>query len=109
MGAKGIVQKVDPPAELLAALRAALQQGTYLSSSVASRVETGATSPIALSPRQETILRFLAQGESNKEISYKLGLATPTISFHIGEIRRKLGVRTSRQIVEAARKAGLLD
>lgn len=109
MGAKGIVQKADPPGELLAALRAARHNQLFLSSGVAGQVETPMPTPVALSPRQEAIMRYLVRGESNKEISYKLGLATPTISFHIGEIRKKLGAKSNRQIVEAARKANLID
>src|SRR3546814_3308100 len=36
--------------------------------------------PVALSTRQMAILHYLAQGESNKEIAYRLSIAQPTVS-----------------------------
>jgi len=103
------VQKADPPDELVRALKSARAGERFLSSGIAVRTEMTAPGTVALSPRQETILRYLAQGENNKEISYKPGLATPTISFYLGEIRRKLGAKNNRQIVDAARSASLID
>ena len=54
------------------------------------------------------ILHYLAQGESNKEISYRLSIAQPTVSFHIAELRRKLDVPNNRKIVERAQELKLL-
>jgi DNA-binding NarL/FixJ family response regulator len=64
--------------------------------------------PVALSSRQMAILHYLAQGESNKEISYRLAIAQPTVSFHIAELRRKLDVPNNRKIVERAQELNLL-
>ena len=58
--------------------------------------------------RQMAILHYLAQGESNKEISYRLSIAQPTVSFHIAELRRKLDVTNNRKIVERAMELNLL-
>ena len=60
------------------------------------------------SPRERDILACLAQGESNKEISYRLSIAQPTVSFHIAELRRKLDVPNNRKIVERAQELKLL-
>ena len=65
-------------------------------------------SPVTLSSRQMAILHYLAQGESNKEISYRLSIAQPTVSFHIAELRRKLDVPNNRKIVERAQELKLL-
>ena len=64
--------------------------------------------PVALSSRQMAILHYLAQGESNKEIAYRLAIAQPTVSFHIAELRRKLDVPNNRKIVERAQELKLL-
>jgi two-component system nitrate/nitrite response regulator NarL len=64
--------------------------------------------PVTLSSRQMAILHYLAQGESNKEISYRLSIAQPTVSFHIAELRRKLDVPNNRKIVERAQELKLL-
>lgn len=52
-----------------------------------------------LSPREEEVLREIAQGASNKEIARTLSIAETTVKIHVQHILRKLGL-TSR--VQAA-------
>lgn len=60
-------------------------------------VENMQNNLLPLFPRQLTILHFLKTEVSNKEISFRLGIAMPTASFHIGEIRKKLGVSDNKK------------
>ena len=108
LGARGVVSKADPPEEIIAACEAALAGDVYISTTMRAGLSDMEQLPVALSSRQMAILHYLAQGESNKEISYRLAIAQPTVSFHIGELRRKLGVTSNRKIIERAQALGLI-
>ncbi len=108
LGARGVVSKADPPEEIIAACEAALAGDVYVSPQMREGLSRLAEAPVALSSRQMAILHYLAQGESNKEISYRLSIAQPTVSFHIAELRRKLDVSNNRKIVERAQELNLL-
>ena len=108
LGARAAVSKADPSDEIIAACDAALAGEVYLSPHMAEALGKYARSPVTLSSRQMAILHYLAQGESNKEISYRLSIAQPTVSFHIAELRRKLDVPNNRKIVERAQELKLL-
>ena len=76
-GASGFVLKHSAPAELIAALRAALAGKTYLTPQLAARSSEAmkqgperAGDPVAsLTPRQREVLQLLAEGRSAKEIA----------------------------------------
>lgn len=108
LGARGVVSKADPPDEIIAACEAALAGDVYVSPQMREGLSRLAEAPVALSSRQMAILHYLAQGESNKEISYRLSIAQPTVSFHIAELRRKLDVSNNRKIVERVQELNLL-
>lgn len=50
-----------------------------------------------LSPREEEVLREIAQGASNKEIARRLDIAETTVKIHVQHILRKLGVSSRVQ------------
>ena len=50
-----------------------------------------------LSPREEEVLREIAQGASNKEIARTLGIAETTVKIHVQHILRKLGLSSRVQ------------
>jgi len=108
LGARGVVSKGDPPEEIIAACQAALAGDVYISTSMRAGLNQFGKAGVALSSRQMAILHYLAQGESNKEIAYRLAIAQPTVSFHIGELRRKFNLASNRKIVEHARTLGLI-
>ncbi|GAA0865515.1 response regulator transcription factor [Sphingopyxis soli] len=108
LGARAAVSKADPAEEIIAACDAALAGDVYLSPHMEEALGKYSAAPVTLSSRQMAILHYLAQGESNKEISYRLSIAQPTVSFHIAELRRKLDVPNNRKIVERAQELKLL-
>ncbi|HTP64043.1 MAG TPA: response regulator transcription factor [Geobacteraceae bacterium] len=69
----------------------------------AERAET-----IALTRREEEILRCLADGKNNKEISASLFLSIETVKTHLKGIFKKLGTRSRLEAVMKARKKGLI-
>ncbi|MGX5713313.1 response regulator [Sphingopyxis terrae subsp. ummariensis] len=108
LGARAVVSKADPAEEVIAACEAALAGELYISPHMRDALGRHRQPPVALSSRQMAILHYLAQGESNKEIAYRLSIAQPTVSFHIAELRRKLEVANNRKIVERAQELNIL-
>lgn len=61
-----------------------------------------------LTPRQLEVLQCLADGMSNKQIAYKLGLSEGTVKIHITLLMRALNVTNRVAAVRAGEKAGLI-
>jgi two-component system, NarL family, nitrate/nitrite response regulator NarL len=57
------------------------------------RGEHGAPGLDSLSPREEEILRLLAEGMTDREIGEALTISTRTVESHVGNILRKLDAR----------------
>jgi len=109
MGAHGLVSKSDPVSAIVDALKAATQRQTFISPRVKKILGQDRQSTVSLSPRQMAILHYLAAGETNKEISYRLQISPPTVSFHLRELRRKLDVEGNKKILNRAAELGLLN
>ena len=108
LGARAAVSKSEPASEILAACDAVLAGEIHVSPKIGRALGRKEDGPVLLSPRQMAILHYLEQGHSNKEIGYRLSIAPPTVSFHIAELRKKLGVEHNRKIVERAQMLGLI-
>ena len=115
-GALGYVLKHSAPAELTAAVRAAMDGKTYLSPAVAGDVLTAmkqkpgqATDPASsLTPRQREILQLLAEGRSAKEIGDTLQVSARTVEFHKYQMMQTLGLHSSAELVHFALKHGIV-
>ncbi len=62
----------------------------------------------SLTRREEEILRCLADGKNNKEISASLNLSIETVKTHLKGIFKKLDTRSRLEAVMKARKKGLI-
>ncbi|MEM8730576.1 MAG: LuxR C-terminal-related transcriptional regulator [Pseudomonadota bacterium] len=72
-----------------------------------SRLPTGAEAARAHLTRQEfKVLRLLTDGASNKIIARQLGIAEPTVKFHLKNLYGKLGCARRNEAVLAARALG---
>lgn len=115
-GASGYVLKHSAPAELIAAMRAALNGQTYISPVLAGEVfqamQQGpekASDPAAkLTPRQREILQLLAEGRSAKEIADALAISPRTVEFHKYQMMESLGLHHSAELVHFAIKHGIV-
>lgn len=112
-GASGFVLKHSAPAELVLALRAALQGRTFITPDLAAEVFRTAqqkdSNPLAsLTPRQREILQLLAEGKSAKEIATTLVLSTRTVEFHKYALMDTLGLENSAELIRFAIKHGLI-
>ncbi len=113
LGIKGFVSKSASVDELLEALRAVRDGGSYLSSGVATRVmEIAAgrstTSDLGLTAREREILALLTEGQRPGEIADGLFLSIKTVKNHLTSIYTKLGVETGAQAVAEAYRRGLV-
>jgi len=62
-----------------------------------------------LSPREVDVLRFLANGQRNKEIAAALGLSVYTVARHIATIYAKIGAHGRAEATRYALEHGLLE
>jgi LuxR family maltose regulon positive regulatory protein len=60
-----------------------------------------------LSARESDILKFIADGLSNKEIARNLAIAPETVKSHVKNIFTKLNVEKRAQAVSRAQSLGL--
>lgn len=108
-GASGYLLKDAPPAELIAAARAAASGASALSPTVERRLNTRRNSVGgALSPREIEVLGLVAVGKSNRDIGRELFLSEATVKSHLVHIFTKLGVSSRTRAVAAARDAGTI-
>ncbi len=68
----------------------------------------GMAADMPLSNREVTVLRYLANGLSNKEIAEQLLLSNKTISAHKSNIYSKLGVQSIVELIDYAKAHELL-
>lgn len=116
-GAAGYVLKHSAPAELITAIRAALNGKTYVSPAVAGEVlriinqKPGkADDPVAsLTPRQREILQLLTEGRSAKEIGDTLAISARTVEFHKYQVMEKLNLHTNAELVHFSLKHGIAE
>ena len=61
-----------------------------------------------LTPRELEVLILIAKGLTYKEVGAKLGLSERTIKYHMGEIIARLHLENRAQVIEYARRSGLV-
>ncbi len=116
-GAAGYVLKLAAPEELVQAIRAALDGGTFVSPSLARAVfdpKDGVSAPAAdrvgqLTAHQREILRHFADGLSAKEIAKKLDISSRTVESHKYQIMDALGAQSSAELIRIAIRHGLIE
>lgn len=62
-----------------------------------------------LTSREVEVIRLLGQGWTNHRIAYTLGVKERTIRFHLGNIYRKLSVKSRAEASAWAAQNGLID
>lgn len=116
-GANGYLMKKAPREEILAAIRDILCGQIYVSRDLAMRAfqKSLETTPQTrtlgsvpavdnLSDREMHVFQLIGSGLGTKKIAHSLNLSVKTIETHRENIKRKLGLNSSRQLVERATK-----
>ena len=115
-GALGYVLKGAETGELINAVRTVARGEVFLYPSMARRLvqqflrQAGADPPQRprLTPREKQILNLVAEGYSNKEIAERLVVSPSTVHSHRTNLMQKLGLSTRHELVQYARRQGLI-
>lgn len=120
-GARGFLLKDAPPAELVAAVRAAAAGRSVLAPGVLdqvirlaadhTRLPTDAERRVlsSLTPREREVAAAVARGASNADISAELYLSLATVKTHVGRVLAKLGVESRTQAAALWARVGAVD
>jgi DNA-binding NarL/FixJ family response regulator len=112
-GAEGYIVKDVTPAELLRAVKMVAEGDTYVDPRVAGgllrrrSISNGRPDLDELSVRETEVVRLIAEGLSNKEISGRLGLSEKTVKNHISRIFSKLNICARAQAAVHAIRMGI--
>ncbi|MEI2703425.1 MAG: response regulator transcription factor [Baekduia sp.] len=114
-GAGGYVLKREADQFLVDAIRAVAEGSSFLTNAAQSAlVRTWLADPAAtpeepLSPREQEVLKLIAEAHTNRQIGEILHLSEKTVESHRGNILRKLGMRDRVELVRYAIRRGLVE
>ena len=125
LGVSGYISKAFPNNLIISAINLVLAGGMYippeiLQMSMKTSPESvklllndlnsteKSTDNHGVTPRQMEVLNCMAEGLSNKQIAYKLGLSEGTVKIHITLLMRTLEVTNRTAAVRKAAQFGLL-
>ena len=113
-GVEGYIVKDVTPSELTRAVKMVADGVTYVDPRVAGgflrrrSMSNGRADLNELSVRETEIIRLIAEGLSNKEISARLKLSEKTVKNHISRVFSKLNICARTQAAVYAIKNGLV-
>ena len=101
-GARGYVLKGASSEEVAAAIRTVMAGGAVFGAGVAARLLAQSRTPepgdgAELTAREREVLGLLAQGSTNKQIAFALGLSLKTVQNYVSNILGKLQVADRTQ------------
>jgi NarL family two-component system response regulator LiaR len=116
-GAAGYLLKDSSPDELVRAIRQVHRGEPSLHPAIARKLLQEIAHPaVALEPtaealtaREVTVLRLIAQGLSNQEIANRIAVSEPTVRAHVSRILGKLHLASRTQAALYAVREGLDD
>ncbi|TRY18334.1 response regulator transcription factor [Tessaracoccus rhinocerotis] len=108
-GAAGYLLKDLAPEMIVEGIRRAATGDIVLAPDLATRVLRGMRNPLPkLTAREVEVLRLLATGATNREISRSLFVTEATVKSHLNHIFTKLGVDSRSRAVAHAQETGLI-
>ena len=105
-GAMDFLTKPVEPRVLVAAVRAAIDQGTAVRQALAA-MEDLRQRLASLTPREREILVALARGKLNKQIAGDLGVVEQTVKFHRARIMERMRAKTVAELMHIAARVGI--
>lgn len=114
LGIKGYIPKRADTKAAKEALKNILNGGTYFptalnkNNSEVSEIPRYKVKIKNLTNRQSQVLDLIAEGKSNKQIAYEMGVSEATVKLHINALLRSLNVNNRTQAVITAQKMGLI-
>ena len=113
-GASGYVLKAQADSDLLAAVRA-IERGEPFLTPAAQRalikdvLGDGIGHTDELTPREQEVVKLVAEAHTNKEIAEILHLSEKTVENHRSNAMKKLGMRDRVELVRYAIRRGLIE
>jgi DNA-binding NarL/FixJ family response regulator len=112
-GAAGYVLKRSADQDLLDAVRAAARGEPFLTPSaqqtlIRDFLERGEQQS-ELTPREQEVVKLIAEAHTNKEIAEILHLSEKTVESHRANVLQKLGMRDRVELVRYAIRNGLVE
>ncbi len=117
-GARGYLLKEDSGDELLEAIDRIRNGQTYLSKKLASEFPSAIISicrgdqsaaPDPLTPRERQVLQLIVDGHTDRQISDKLCISVRTVHRHHANIRAKLNLKRTAELVRYAISQGYVN
>ncbi len=110
----GYLLKEDAFSDLLTAIKTIRDGRMYISSLVTQQMKetfsqqsSGAPKGSQpLSPREREVLKYLAEGKSNQEIAGLLLISEFTVRAHLGNIKKKLHIKSNVELARYALQKG---
>jgi two-component system response regulator NreC len=116
-GASGYVPKRAAPDDLVSAIRVVSQGNVFLHSALASFLmkeilskekQEASTAVEELTPREQEVLTYIAEGYTNREIAEALIISVKTVDRHRENIMHKLNMHNRVELVKYAIEKGLI-
>ena len=108
-GARGYVLKSDSENRLLEAVQALARHLPFFTSQASQlllrdllKTDVKRQAGQALTARERDVVRLLADGKSNREIAFSLGISIKTVETHRSAIMRKLSLQSITDLVRYA-------
>lgn len=109
-GGRGYIMKQEGPEKIVQAVRKVLSGGISVSERIAAQIldamsggKSGTSSSVStLTDREFEVYRLLGQGKEPHEIARTLHLSIKTVDTHRGNIRIKLGLKNSTELIHYA-------
>ncbi|MCW7753693.1 response regulator transcription factor [Desulfobotulus sp. H1] len=120
-GAIGYIAKDSASDRLLQGIETAMRGDYYLDSAISHQVvEKLMQFPVkeakitdseygSLTPREQEVMRLLAEGSSPRDIGDRLYISPKTVENHRANIMKKLNVHSTMDLVRYAARLGLID
>ena len=118
-GAAGFFSKSLPSVELVNGLKNVMAGKRYFpdlgamdEQALAARTGarfSGSTTGRRPGEKQLQVLRLMAEGNSNKQISQIVGISEATVKYHTSQLFKLLSVKNRTSCVREAQNQGLLD
>jgi len=118
-GANGYLLKSDLPHYLPKAVKAIAENKSFMTPKISDIVLEGFINAgnkpderkpgPRVTPRELEIIRLLAEGKSNKELSTQLGITVRTVETHRSKIMLKLGLHSLAELIHYAMRNEIIS
>jgi DNA-binding NarL/FixJ family response regulator len=114
-GASGYVLKREADQDLVGAIRAVGRGEAFLTNAAERTIirqwmaDGGVGPVIPLTPREEEVVKLIAEAYTNAQIAQTLHVSEKTVESHRANVLRKLGMRDRVELVRYAIRRGLVE